>query len=299
MAMTGGGGMLWLTAPRDAYMGFRSGVGFLWAAANWSLIISMIFFLWSDSLKIKKLVLICVVYSVLLYFLGSKAAVVCVWVAGFTVYHFRVRPIPVVPLLMAACLAPFLFFGLLSAHGSADSFEFPALYFRDYVNTTAMALDIPGLFDGHGMGHGWLTSLWAYVPRALDQDKPYEYGILLIHREIFPGAAEAGHTPGIAEWALAYYDFGVVGVMAYGYLLGVIQRNAFLFLKENRSIPALVAYFQFAFCGVLLYAFPLISMIICFCISRLMTLGAEQSSALQECITLQENRRWGGRAARR
>ena len=107
---------------------------------------------------------------------------------------------------------------------------------------------------GHRFGEGYLTSLWFYVPRALFQDKPFEYGVTLIHQSLFPGMAEQSFTPGILPWGLSYLDFGVFGVAIEGLLIGSFQRAVYLRFMMQKSMVMFIIMISTCYVPVFVYA---------------------------------------------
>lgn len=93
------------------------------------------------------------------------------------------------------------------------------------------------------------------MPRALYPDKPYEYGMTLIHQVLFPKMAETGNTPGILGWAMSYLDFGIAGVFASGFWGGIWQRVAYEhFLNHRQSFFAFLFMMQFSLWAPLPFA---------------------------------------------
>jgi hypothetical protein len=122
--------------------------------------------------------------------------------------------------------------GIQSRQGDF-SFIDSGLYFSEYSLTTAMYLSDE--FLPLGLGQYSISSLWYFVPRSLYPDKPFEYGVLNIHKVLFPAAAAKGNTPGISQWMLAYIDFGRVGVFMFGVLLTSFSRFIYNLFENNKD----------------------------------------------------------------
>jgi hypothetical protein len=169
---------------------------------------------------------------------------------------------PAVLVLSAPFVALIAFLMLLFLQGSYVDVWSGISYFKDYAETTGQFLLRFDEFDLQ-WGYGSLSDFWFYVPRALYPEKPFEYGLTLIHKVLFPGSAELGSTPGVLPWALAYLDFGVVGVFFSGVFAGFIRRGAYeSFLANQRSILAFVLMIQLSLMPVFAYAtLPLIVII--------------------------------------
>lgn len=261
LVILGGGGMLWLTDPRAAYISYRAGVGPFFAISQWFLVFALLYYLWTRRPRLVKLLVVTAVFCTLVYFLGSKNNILTLVIIGIVYYNFCVRRIPLTAYVV---LGPLLFMavvGLLVAQGSFAVFSEAISYFNDYFDTTTQFLARFEEFD-FLYGHGWLSDFWFYVPRGLYPDKPFEYGVTLIHRVLFPGMAELGHTPGILPWALAYLDFGVLGVFLNGFGVSLWQRIGYeYFLNHQQSFFAFVFLMQIALWPVMTFA-PFIIVVI-------------------------------------
>jgi oligosaccharide repeat unit polymerase len=247
VAIAGGGGMRWITDTHTAYIANRAGAGLFYAAMHWCLVFALLHYLWARRPRGIRLIFITWSFAFAAYFSGSKGNVLIMVVIGIVYYNFCVRRIPIGGYLVLSGVILSVFSVLLGIHGMTGSpFETFRAYFRDYFDVTTQFL---WRFDefGYQYGSATLSDLWFYVPRLLFPNKPYEYGALLIHRVLFPGAAETGNTPGILGWAMAYLDFGVAGVFVSGVLSGFWQRGAFeYFLKKRQSVIAFLLMMQFA-----------------------------------------------------
>ncbi len=249
-----GAGMLWLTEPRQAYQLYRAGVGFIYLMVQWTLLVAMLYYLWTCKPKLPTLILVVCIYTVLVYFTGSKANLLAGIILAGVYYNFFIRRIST---LLILC-SPFVILGslmiLLVHQGSYDEVLSSLMYFSDYTETTAQFLR---RFDEFELqwGYATLSELWFYVPRALYPDKPFEYGLVLIDKALFPGAAELGSTPGVLPWATAYLDFGLMGVFISGVVTGFIRRGAYESYLANRSnVVAFVLMIQLSLIPVFAYA---------------------------------------------
>jgi hypothetical protein len=251
---TSGAGLLWITDSRQAYQSYRAGVGFIYLMVQWSLLFSLLYYFWARKPKLRGIVVGVILFSFVAFFTGSKGNLLSGLVLAGVYYNFYVKRIPFIVILGAIATVLLIFVSLLILQGSYVDLLSTLSYFREYTETTGQFL---ARFDEFGFqwGYGALSDLWFYVPRALYPDKPYEYGIVLINKVLFPGAAELGATPGILAWALAYLDFGVIGVFIAGVTTAFIRRGAYdSFLSHSSNPYAFVLMIQLSLLPVFVYA---------------------------------------------
>jgi hypothetical protein len=252
LAVFGGGGMLWLTDTRTAYLENRTGAGQFWLLTIWFLMTAMVYYLWARRPRGLRLVGAVVASTVGAYLTGSKYVILCAFITALTYYHFLVKPVPTVTVIVSGVVAVAAFFGLLFFQSSMTALNVLS-YFENFDVTTRFI----SRFDefGYRYGAGWLSQFWFYVPRALYPDKPREYGSLLIPAHLFPGAHEQGYAPGFLGWSLSYLDFGLVGVFVMGYLASMAQRAVYEhYLARRRSLFAFLFMIQFCLWSVLPFA---------------------------------------------
>lgn len=257
LAILGGGGLRWLTDTRNAYIENRAGAGPLFAATEWFLVFALMYYLWSRRRPtLARTLPVTVLFALAASMTGSKANILIMGVVLIAFYQYRVRAIPPVLLSLIIPLFLALFAGLLIVQGfGGESNPLLALvYFKDYFDTATQFLSRFSEF-GYRYGGVTLSGLWYYVPRALYPAKPYEYGVLLVHRVLFVGAAETGNTPGALTWIPMYMDFGVVGVYLAGVLDSFSQRGAYeYFLQHRRQFFAFLFMMQFSLWAPLPFA---------------------------------------------
>ena len=272
LMVSSGAGTLWITETRTAYQLSRSGSGQWWLLFQWLLMAALFTLLFARprrQLSARRLVLYVLPFAAALYFSGSKAAVLSVVLIGMLYLHYFVKRISPAKAIVGASLMIVFFLAQLVFAGIYETFAEGGAYFVDYFYFGAEFLSRIDEI-GHRFGAGWLSSLWFYVPRAVYPDKPYEYGLLLIHQTLFPGLAEEGSTPGIVVWALSYLDFGVIGVVAEGFLIGSFQRAIYLRFQRHRSMATFVLLISACYFPVLAYATPAIYLAISLLLGKLM-----------------------------
>lgn len=256
LAILGGGGILWLTDTRTAYLKFRTGAGYFWLLSIWFTTTAFIYYLWARRPTGLGLAWAMACFTVLAYLTGSKMVILCIFVTTLAYYEFLVRHISTVKVALAGAGAVAGFFMLLVFQSSMTLVNLLS-YFEHFDVTTRFL----ARFDEYGYhwGAGWLSELWFYVPRALYPGKPLEYGALLVPARLYPGAYEQGYAPGFLGWSLSYLDFGWVGVMVAGWLRGLFNRGVYeYYLSHRRNLFAFVFMMQFCLWWVLAYAtFPI------------------------------------------
>jgi hypothetical protein len=265
LAIVGGGGLLWITDTRSAYINYRAGAGPFFAAFQWFQVFALVYWLWArHPARLIGLLLIIAPFAFLASYSGSKSNILTILIIGMAYYHFRVRAIPLPMYVLMIPVAMGLFSWLLVVQGFRPTDALPAVvYFKDYFDTGTQFLS---RFDefGYQYGAATLSSLWEYVPRALYPEKPYEYGLLLVHKVLFPGAAATGNTPGVVLWATAYLDFGLIGVFLWGVLGSLGQRAAYEYYLGNRgSMFGFLLMLQFALWSPLPFATGGMTLFLC------------------------------------
>lgn len=267
LAISSGAGMLWVTNPRIAYQGYREGVGYLFLLLQWALLGTLVYFVMTKRPRLSGLVISVCIYALAAYFTGSKNNILAGLIISGAYYNFFIKKLSGKQIIVSliGMLASFCY--LLISQGTYADIVSAISYFRDYTYTTAQFLM---RFDEFKLqwGHGFISDFWFYVPRTLYPGKPFEYGVLLIHETLYPGAAELGHTPGVLPWTLSYLDFGAVGVFIAGVLTGFVRRGAYeAFLNNRTNSLAFLLMVQFSiisvFSGTLLTSLVVI-LFLCF-----------------------------------
>lgn len=232
LAVSGGGGTLWLTNPREAYLWNRSGAGHFFILTQWFLTFAYLFYLFSRKPKVFEMLMLIFIFSIMLYFLGKKQTIVLIWIVALVYYNFYVSPISTVMFLLVGLVGFTSVLGLISFTGGGGALS--SLQYFEYFNTTAWFISRFQEF-GYYYGRVFITSFWILVPRALYPDKPYEYGASLIHQVLYPGMTEAGITPGYLIWTPNFLDFGVIGVLGAGLIAGMSQKFFYEYFLTHRK----------------------------------------------------------------
>ncbi|MDC1209845.1 oligosaccharide repeat unit polymerase [Pseudomonadota bacterium] len=262
--------LLWLTNPREAYLFFRVGVGHFYISFIWTALLFFAAILFFQRPNFWGLVYWLFIFLIIMYFSGKKSVIMSIFVIASVYYHFYIKNFSFrVLIILAFTIFSFLIL-LISFQGNLSLIE--TLMFFDYIDTTSLFLY---RFDEFGLYYGkaFLTSYWSIVPRFLFPEKPFEYGASLIHKVLYPGVAEKGHTSGYLIWSEYYLDLGIVGVILYGFILGLFKRclfNVFLKNKNNFLLFCLTIHFCFKTVWVLLPTAIVFSFIfICYKMSKL------------------------------
>ena len=237
------GTTLWLTEPRVAYQDSRAGAGVWWSQCQAMLVLGMAAYITRRQRKLWQIAVACFIAGYGASFLGSKAFMLFPVILAAFYYEHAVRPIPRIAVLVGALTMATGVFALQLIQGTAVSVAETIAYFDYFPNTTKFMADFGERFE-HTYGGTWLSSLWQYVPRGLVSSKPFVYGQVVIMETYSPGAAELGATPGILPWAAAYLDFGALGVIAEGYVVGLISWYSFILLRVRRDLVALLVLGQ-------------------------------------------------------
>lgn len=208
----------WLLNPREGYQLYRTGQGQWYALATSAMSVAFVLaVLWRP--RPRWVLLSTAVCLALGYLLGSKGTLLLIFMSSaIFLWFLRWRHLTSLIVLGAPLLMILLLFNLYLA--LADGFGIQAIleYFDYYKNaadyySAYLRGEVP-LF----LGEVSLSSLWAYVPRGLWPDKPFVYGILLVNEIFYPGAAEMTNTPAFGGAVEQFADFGVFGVLLFGFL---------------------------------------------------------------------------------
>lgn len=207
----------WLLNPREGYQLYRAGQGHWYALANSAIGVSFVLASLARPTA-SNLLYVMAFYLGLGYLLGTKGVLLAIFTTTIVFLWFlRWRHLgklvlagtPLVFGLMILNL--YLAIGdgieLQSIVGYFDHFKNGADYYRSYLNHEV------SLFHGEVV----MSSLWAYIPRALWSDKPWAYGITLVNEIFYPGQAELTNTPAFGGAVEQFADFGPLGVVLFGF----------------------------------------------------------------------------------
>jgi len=236
LASAGGGGFMWITDTRSAYISHRAGAGVFWLLITWLSIAVLGYVLFKYKPKsILKLCLLLIPFLILGFFTGSKHNLITPLIVGVLYHEYFIRSIRFFWLVAITVFLAVVFTVILFVQSSMGEFSWfkGVYYFSEYATTSIRYLGDE--FLPIGLGQYSLSDLWYYVPRGLYPDKPFEYGVLNIHEVLFPGAAAIGNTPGISNWMLVYIDFGHIGVFVFGLFLTSFSLFLFNLFEKNRG----------------------------------------------------------------
>lgn len=207
----------WLANPREGYQLYRTGQGHWYALALSCLSASFLLALLARA-NPKAILILTMIYASLSYLLGSKGTLLAFFVTGLVFLWFLGwKYLATVFLIGTPILFTALIFNLFLALG--DGFDLLAIleYFDYYKNAADYYREhLAGRLPLY-WGEVSLSSIWAYAPRALFPDKPVVYGILLINEVFYPGQAELTNTPAFGGAVEQYADFGLAGVLLFGF----------------------------------------------------------------------------------
>jgi hypothetical protein len=228
----------WLINPREGYQLYRTGQGHWYALATSSMSVAFVLaVLWRPRPGwVLFSTAICLAMG---YLLGSKGTLLAIftssaiflWFLGWrhlTALVFFGAPLMMLLLLVNLYLALADGFGVQAILEYFDYYKNAADYYSAYLRGEV------SLF----LGEVSLSSLWAYVPRGLYSDKPVVYGALLVNEIFYPGAAEMTNTPAFGGAVEQFADFGVLGVLLFG------------FFSSQAMLIAMLSYFIFRRPGI-------------------------------------------------
>jgi hypothetical protein len=228
------GGWLWVASPRDAYGAFRQGAGVYWAGfVNFVAVSYLVFIFSHQEISKTKHFFVLLIFAALLYFSGSKQSTLSVLLCLLFVFAHKQESISTKAAIAVLGFVGLGFFSLMILQGSFEKFG-DALGYFDYLLQTSKYLSekihIVALAE-----FPFLSYFWGFVPRAVFESKPFEYGPVIISSYLFPGAAESGYTPAYLEWALADLQFGYFGVIVLGLCKGALVASAYRAFFNSRN----------------------------------------------------------------
>lgn len=208
----------WLANPREGYQLYRTGQGHWYAIATSTLGASFLLYFLARP-QPGAVLMRTLVFLAFGYLLGSKFVLISIFAAGVTYLwfihwrHLTKFLIFGMPFVFALAIWNLYLgigadFELLTLVQYFDYYKNAADYYRMYLSG-----ELP-LFHGEIL---W-TSLWSYVPRAVWTEKPVVYGVIIINEIFYPGAAELTMTPAFGGAVEQFADFGVIGVLLFGFL---------------------------------------------------------------------------------
>jgi hypothetical protein len=277
----GQAGLLWFSDPRLAYISFRgaTGDGALYVLAQWTLMTATAVCLFSEKLKGWRIYIVLLIFVGLAYFLGSKQIMLNIFIFALFTFERTGRKISAKSLIFYFFLLASIFIVLLLESDAAEGLSTAGYYFSEYAINT-MRIFSPHLGAMFLPGEFVLSNLWAYAPRFLFPDKPYEYGQVLINSVLFPGAAAQGATPGLLYWSPYYLESGALGVFVFGLLRGFVESSFFQALRRLPLHPLkILLAFSLSITPMFLFAPPLYQYVFVLIISaviRVFNFGAKK-----------------------
>lgn len=256
-----GAGLRWIENPRLAYMNYRSGSGHLYAAARWVLLTAFIFYLWFKNPKAMKAVFTTFAFSFLAYFFGSKGFILYFWIVLIFYWHYLVKPIKNVTLILAGISIFVLFLSIQLLQGTAKDISDTIKYFTYFDATSRFLTKFNEV--GFQYGQAFISQFWSMVPRDLFPSKPYVYGQYIIHETLQPGLLEKGRAIGILGWTRYYLDFGIVGVSLVAFFSGAIVKTFYHYFLQNRDNPyGFIIMMQYGVLSIYNYAAGIVFVVI-------------------------------------
>jgi hypothetical protein len=233
------GVLAWIINPREGYQLHRVGQGQWYALCLSSLSVATMLALLSRpaprAILVKALFFLC-----LAYLMGSKGVMLSYFTAIMVVLWFVGWPHLTKLFLIGA---PLVFLALAWNLYLSLSDRFQLLSLVEYFDYYRNGADYyRGILSGDiQLFHGqvFTTSFWSYVPRALVPDKPFVYGAIYVNEIFFPGAAELTNTPAFGGAVEQYADFGVAGVVVFGFFSSQAILNAVVYYLVFRA-PGIV-----------------------------------------------------------
>jgi hypothetical protein len=253
LAWAGGGGTLWLSDSRLAYIYYRNGAGVFYAICTCCVLVLPVFTYFLTQGKIFKRIALIGLILALSYLLASKRTMVTIILELIFLHHFFVKPYKMLQLFMFVIVLVGVFFTFLVFSSGVQISE-SLNYFNYYTSTNQIIASFGDKWT-HFNGAVAMSEVVKFVPRILWPEKPYIYGSAYVSGILYPGAAEKGHTVGTVPWITYYLDFGVYGVALGGFLTGYMLEHIRKVFMNNKSVLTFILMFHFSFTPILKF-FP-------------------------------------------
>lgn len=205
----------WILNPRAGYQEYRRGNGQYWVLAQILLSFSTFLLLHTSQSKFK-FVYYLLLNGIVWWFLGSKAFLIGLGAFALSMWFYKFGKSYLIFLIFFLSTFSLMIANYFFVKDSAvdfdtlksvleyfDMYQIGIMYYKEYYGNRI------DLF----FGNIFLSNFWTYIPRALYEDKPWVYGITTIVEHFFPGAPEAGNTPGFGGSVEQFADFGYFGLL--------------------------------------------------------------------------------------
>ena len=254
LAQIGGGGVMWLLDPRDAYMDYRRGAGMFYAASTWFLSISAFYVLWYCRNRIT-ILLATVFYVIIASFLGSKGLLLVIGIVALSSYHYRFRKIRLITLIIVGFVLIALFMLTQILQGSARSLLHAFQYFNYFESSARLIEKFDNGGTSHTLGLIFIEDFLNNVPRYFYPDKPIIFGKSRIQEILNPGLLQRGRAVGVLSWVEYYTDFYVFGVVLFAFIKGVLAKAFYqLFRLNPQNLLLYLCVMQFSIFTVINYS---------------------------------------------
>ena len=254
LAQIGGGGLMWLTDPRDAYMDHRSGAGMFYAASTWFLALSAFYVLWYCK-NLKTLFVTTILFMIIASTLGSKGLLLVIGIVGLSSYHYRFRSVSLLALICIGVLLVLLFTLTQILQGSARNFLHAFQYFIYFESTARLVDELYKNGASHTFGLILFEDVLNNVPRYFYPDKPIIYGKNRIQEILNPGQLEKGRALGVLLWLEYYVDFHIFGVAIFAIIKGIFAKAFYeLFRSDTKNLFLYLCVMQFSTFTVINYS---------------------------------------------
>lgn len=195
--------------------------------------------------KNRKLTLYSFCLIVILFFSGSKMAILTTSIIIATLWEEYAKLNYKYLLLCFCCIAVFLIIYHYSQSVVTEDinmFETALSYFDVYrQQTLALDLLVSGKIDFF-CGEISLSSWYKIIPRFFWEDKPKDFGFALLNYKIYPEYAADGYMPSFGL-AYTFADFGFLSIISSGIFAGMLKNYFYsLFYKYSKGVVTCFLY---------------------------------------------------------
>ena len=207
--------------------------------------------LWSPHIDRRRFFVLSFTSAIVLALLSrSRGQVLVLIFVALVFYNYRVKRMSATALMSALC-GMLIFVFLIAQFRGSQNFQatksniantFGGL-FEEHQATAVLLSEYAQEHISHFYGQVFIeNAVIALIPRKIWPSKPESYGGLAIVDAIVPNR-QPGYYYTVGPFAVAYADFGYVGVLISMLMIGFLMRVVYEYLKKNIHHDGMVLWY--------------------------------------------------------